>query len=537
MGYQMISDMFQSVLGLDISNLSANTPLTMSDAKTGDKSDYNKIIGLPPQIYYSNGIAKEMIANKILQSMLVMDVTPAIPKFAGFQGDTGLNLYTVDTASGTERYLELFSKFPDRMRLTESDVPIKIAASLDTPVEETWSTQFGDSMIEMGLNAFLGSSLMGEGRFITGQNSGSGMVGEISKGLAQGVSDEMGNSKPGNFLGNMVGLGGKAMSENMAKVEKTIHGPSNSARKGAFQMMIGSQMDFPKVWKGSSFEPSYSFKIQFINPYPNDDVSYIKYIINPISKLLGFMCPISDSNWTFSFPIMCKVECPGLFTLDGAYVQNLSLIKGGDNNDLTYFQRPNAVTAQITFGSIYSTMVAKIAGESKEDRPTMIGYLNTLRGFTTFPWDIYTEDDMYKKYFNNVMQESLNQQLLDKSSPNPQTQQTPANDSRVPIVYSEAMSDPYLNPNGVPSDKLKSYKTDFDNFSSTNNRQPNVQDRIALQIKNEINPQNAETMNWFQQNYNSFDDTTKNILGPNYFEKDFQEDPTSYTPVENSVIL
>lgn len=497
-----ISDLLMSILGGSggLENL-RNIPLTVSAPSKGNKLEINEIIGLPPQVYNSSGIAKPHLITKILQSTLVIDIIPALPKFSGITADTGLNLYTVDAGMGIEAYNKLFNGLP----VKPGQFPIKLAVSFESPISESWETSFEDGMLEQIVNS-ASMDAMGEGRFITGQHSGSGMMRELGRGLGSNAADMGGNTKGGNFIGNLIGGLGDLASGVTKSLEKSTG--SNAAVAGGGQMLLGSKTDFPSIWKSSSWNPSYNFKCVLINPFPNDDASYIKYIVEPLAKLLAFMCPISDSAWTFSFPLMCKVFSPGLFGLEAAYIKSITVTKGGPNNDISFYQRPNVVELDISFDSVYNTMIARNSTNANEDRPTLDRYLNDLRGVTEFPKD----EDMrsYGDALNYYIQNALDQEMYERSggiiSPRNNIESP-----RVPIPYAEAFSDPILNPETISQETYSTYMYKLNEFQSGAGRNITVQDRIALQLASGV-PVSPDAIEWFEANFENFDDTTKNIL-------------------------
>src|SRR5690606_21704654 len=96
----------------------------------------------------------------------------------------------------------------------------------------------------------------------------------------------------------------------------------------------------------------------------------------------------SDSKFTFFFPLLCKFRCPGIAGLDMAYISNMDIIKGGESNDICFWQRPNIVDIRFTISGLYSTMIAENSKESKSsdpNRPTLKSFLDIMKGYTKKP--------------------------------------------------------------------------------------------------------------------------------------------------------
>ena len=98
--------------------------------------------------------------------------------------------------------------------------------------------------------------------------------------------------------------------------------------------------------------------------------------------LLGI--PISTDSVTFSWPFIHRIYSPGIYDLDPAFISNITIIKGGDQQQISYKQRLGIVDIRIDFGSLFSTMLAT-KGDPR-NRPTLKRYLQGISG-----------EDSYKK--------------------------------------------------------------------------------------------------------------------------------------------
>ena len=190
----------------------------------------------------------------------------------------------------------------------------------------------------------------------------------------------------------------------------------NAALKGGGNLISGSKVDFRLIWNGSTFSPSYSFTVRLYNPYPQSYDAYKQTIIYPLARLLALMVPLSDSPHTYTFPLLCRVNCPGLFRIYAGYISSLDLIKGGENNDIAFNQLPGTVDIRITINELFSTMVAQkeedgFVDNADNQRPTLKKYILTMLGEAECE-PFYSDDtgtnDKFDQMFNSGQGQTAN---------------------------------------------------------------------------------------------------------------------------------
>jgi hypothetical protein len=140
----------------------------------------------------------------------------------------------------------------------------------------------------------------------------------------------------------------------------------------------GSRFDFPMIWTDSSFQPSYTMTVRLYNPDPASLEATKKYIIGPIAALLLLGLPLSDDNKgsTYNYPFLHKIKCPGIYFLNPCFISNISVIKGGDQQQIAYNQRLSIVDVRLDFGSLFSSMLA--SKYTNDKRPTLKSYLKVM---------------------------------------------------------------------------------------------------------------------------------------------------------------
>lgn len=478
------------------------------------KTNYEDIIGLPPLAYLGDDETTDRVMNRVLQSMIVLELYPGYPEYTGLNnGD--MNIFKIDTAKGEEKFKTILNESGAEALKT----PLKIAIQNDVSISESWSNDFGESRFEEMAN--IGSSLAREVRYITGQDSLTSAIGSLSN-SAIGAAAGAGMSDAITEM--MSGFNDKLMGAGHA-IEGKIG--SSSTGKGLLQLASGSRVDFPMVWQGCGFSPSYSFTVRLYNPYPKDDEAYYKFIIRPMANLLAFAIPMADSNFTMGFPIVCKVNCPGLFGLEAGYVSNIDIIKGGESNDISFKQRPGTVDVRLTLGSLYASMISKGEFNVVEDRPTIGSYINDMRGVVHINEEenvVTSRDDNGVIISSSPEASSLNvfsELVREGSSLVNNISGILDSPNRLALETMEAFADPVIN--GLTNitqtltplslARVNSYKQEILDLAA-NIRQLedlSLEDRVAMKIKHSI-PIPLELENWFWNNIDVFDDVTRTIV-------------------------
>jgi hypothetical protein len=143
------------------------------------------------------------------------------------------------------------------------------------------------------------------------------------------------------------------------------------------RLAAGARLDFPMVWKSAGFQPSYSLTIRLYNPNPRSIESTKKYIVGPIVALMLLGVPITQDGATYSWPYLHKIVSPGIFELNPGFISNITVIKGGDQQQISQQQHLAMADVRIDIGSLYSTMVAGKNTDART-RPTVRKYMDTM---------------------------------------------------------------------------------------------------------------------------------------------------------------
>jgi hypothetical protein len=522
---QRAEDPFSNFSIYDVIDL-IGTPTTISNIPEETKlfDEYDRIMGLPPvhEIIHRGDYAYEQTLNRILQKSLVITLEPVSAQIGAIGEDTGLNLFTVQkyrrmvsNSSGGSTDAGVASLFPKGIPgLKPIGDIFKFAVQAENSFNESWNHDFGESMFENATN--VGSSIGSELKQITGATD---IFGAFSSLGTAGMT----------ALRQIPGLSGLLPEESTTPAQPQQQPqqpvqPPNNLMKGVMNIASGSKVDFPMIWRGSSFQPNYSFTVKLWNPYPSSLPHYIKYILNPLYHLLLFMCPLSDSNFTYSYPVLCRMKCPGMGAIDAGFISNLDVVKGGDNNDISFKQRPGTVEVRFSIQSLYSTMIIRGEQDPLEDRPTLDKYMRDLLG-ETIPPEFYDQTQVilnttYSR--SNALLATAKQTAQKSTKVGTSTNQIELDE----LEFLDAKSDPLLNYQFTDEtlltdsniSSIAKYKTDLEDHLQLRSEDYNaeiyqlsLQDRVAIKIKNGV-PLDSKLVNWFWNNTDKFDSTTLNVI-------------------------
>ena len=325
------------------------------------------IIGMPPEKMTDdtvNGRTQTVMEN----SMPIARIYPGEPSFT-----EGLNIFTRRPAfrGGTSKnlsYLSLLNshkydlKQPNYTSSTTEGC-IVVAYLADSFPTDSFTNEYGENFLKSFTN------IVSEGVSSVMQITGSRDIGDFERTLLKRLQE-------GGVIAQQAGKGIGAASDFISNISDHLFSARSNAIKSS--LLAGGRLDFPMIWKGSSFQPSYTMTIRLYNPYPGDPESTNKYIAAPIAALLLLGTPISKDNVTYNYPFIHKIVSPGIYDIDPAFISNITIIKGGDQHQIAYNQNLGIVDVRIDFGSLYSSL---LTSHSKNLlRPTLSSYIESMVG-------------------------------------------------------------------------------------------------------------------------------------------------------------
>jgi len=319
-----------------------------------ETTSLSPVIGL----HDSPGGGHMPITERLLyNSTLMMTIQPCKPNF-----EEGMNLFRLEEDWQEYReFLEIHGVTPNPEH--ESIKGIKIAAMVDSLPTDTFTNEYGEHFLNKITD--VAGSAFGEAAQMMGKTTGTGAGKEFGKNV-------------GGPIGSLI----TGSSEWIEDFIKNL-GSGSGALKGmadiANQLLAGARVDFPMVWKNSSYSSSYSFNIRLYNPNPKDLKATKQYIVNPLIALLTLALPrtkLDSDTSVYRWPFFCKVDCKGLFSIQSGAITNVTIQKGGEAGLIAYNQRPGMVDVKIDMINLFSTMIDTQWGA--DVRPTLSNYVWSL---------------------------------------------------------------------------------------------------------------------------------------------------------------
>jgi len=335
---------------------------------------FGGIFGLPPQTHVSDTM--------IINSMPVMEIMPGEPYF-----ESGLTLFRVDDAWDT------YTKILGNLGYTLSQQPLKLAYIADNFPTDSFTNEYGETFLQSLTDVASGG--MQQLAQMTGARSG------IQGGINLGTSLETTGKDIGGMVGGVlegVGGGARAAFEGLDKLKNSLGNQSEFMQKSLStldELVAGARVDFPQIWKNSGYTPSYTATIRLYNPSPGNPVSTQHHIIGPLAAILCLAIPRSTDGKTFNWPFFHRIKSKGIYGLDPAVITNVTVVKGGDQQQVSFNKKLAMVDVRIDITSLYGTMVLdEKTADMNSTRPTVAKYLASLEEGDAKGDGYYTRNQM-----------------------------------------------------------------------------------------------------------------------------------------------
>ncbi len=336
-------------------------------------------IGLPPMGPYTDraAVLGSPTYDPRVLGLPVAEITPCVPNFT--QGanmfraeplwDRGAKSQESEGENATPPYLELLR---DHGFWTLGN-NLKLAYIADSFPTDTFNNEYGESILER----FTGtaSQTIADVSQIMGARDLRGGLAALEK-----ITRSYKDSTLMDIISGGLGAAGNVLDKMKSGVQGLPGGGMLTQLGGyASKILSGARLDFPDLWKESTFKPSYTMTVRLYNPNPGSVEDTNKYIMGPLTAILLLACPISRDGVTYNWPYIHKIRCRGIYNLQTAFISAVTVIKGGDQHQIGYNQRLGMVDIRIDFGSLFGSMIS-ISGDKAEsnDRPTVRNYISEL---------------------------------------------------------------------------------------------------------------------------------------------------------------
>jgi len=323
------------------------------------------VLGMPPSLPNGDSKGTQGRTNTVMRnSMPIARIYPGIPSFQrGLDLFQRVRAFKEGDVGGGLAYHPILQEHGFTLSDEVHRGFLEIAYLADSFPTDSFTNEYGENFLQKF------TDVASEGAASISQMFGGRRATDVVTGatralLGEGAGDVLENvgGRFSNFI-QALPLGG------------TIGGAGALVNR----LLAGSRIDFPMVWKTSGFQPSYTMTIRLYNPNPSNVESTRKYIAGPIAALMLLGIPLSEDGATYSWPFIHRIYSPGIFDLDPAFISNITVIKGGDQQQIGYTQQLGMVDVRIDFGSLFSTILAG-RGNIGKTRPTLEKYIDSLLG-------------------------------------------------------------------------------------------------------------------------------------------------------------
>lgn len=330
-----------------------------------DPNEFGGAFGLPPSSHLSKDIQAAAYPR--------VYITPANSKGSG-QFDT----FQMDVTEGRQIYEKALAGYGIHLNFHSGQIPFAFLpeASLTDTLTNDYGETFLQKMTDMAGEGF------GQMSQMLGAKNASQMLTKSAKAL-EGVQKDMGGGVASQILG--AGIGGLNQFAGILDRSELMHGKVGQIIN---KIVANHRFDFPMIWRNSAFTQNQTLTFRFYNPRPGSDSAFKKYILGPLALLLLLAVPRSDTEYGYNWPLFMRVYAPGFFHLKAAGISNMTIVKGGDQNQVSLAgPRISTVDVRVEFIGLYNTMVddSEASGENLlPDKPNITTYLEGLSNESSF---------------------------------------------------------------------------------------------------------------------------------------------------------
>jgi hypothetical protein len=234
----------------------------------------------------------------------------------------------------------------DIQSVQSSDDALIIAASQQPPVvadDENYAQNFLTSFEGTLYDASLYVGFRVE-KGVDTSESFSNETGESS--IAQQVNQKAQQARDAKFSvagGNIDGSSG-FLSSAISAIGGILSGAADAIGGVSIDNVLAGagNLDFPDVWKSSSFSKSYHFNMSLRSPY-GDSYSILQNLYIPLSLLLGGALPRGIGAAAYTSPFVCRAYCKGMFAVPLGMITSMTIKRGADQFGWTTSKLPTCI--------------------------------------------------------------------------------------------------------------------------------------------------------------------------------------------------
>jgi len=136
-------------------------------------------------------------------------------------------------------------------------------------------------------------------------------------------------------------------------------GPNSNISKlvsSATHILAGSNVIFPDMWGDSSYSKSYSFSLNLISPYGDNESIFLNIIV-PMMFMIALSAPRQTGPNTYGSPFLVKAFAKGWFSCEMGIIDNIRIEKGGDGTAWNIYGFPTEVKISMSIRDLYTNLM------------------------------------------------------------------------------------------------------------------------------------------------------------------------------------
>lgn len=166
----------------------------------------------------------------------------------------------------------------------------------------------------------------------------------------------------------------------------------------------GGRMYFPEIWTDSSFSRTISLDFNLFSPY-GDKLSKFESVIIPLMALIALSFPRGVSNVGYTNPFYLRVFSRGMFQINIAMVESISITRGEIADGRTPDGIPRSMKVAISLKDMVPNIMvnvdAGIFSLLKRHNDGMRQYMMTLGGLDIADQDSLSE--RFNRFFTKIL--------------------------------------------------------------------------------------------------------------------------------------
>ena len=267
---------------------------TTNKSESKEKTIIDYVIGLPPG-HLDDDVTGGRSQTVMENSMPLVKIYPGVPGFT--KGMSIFNRKPAFRVEGDNKKALSYSNMLDAHGFvlnqpggisSGNEGCIVIAYQADSFPTDSFTNDYGENFLQGMTN--VASEAAASLAQMRGARSASEVVGQAVGAIKK--------------QGGLVGKGGEfvegAGNTASALIQKILPASAMGGINVVNTLMAGGRIDFPMVWKASTFQPSYTMTVRLYNPNPSSKKATNKYIAGPIAALMLLGIPISSDGFTYN---------------------------------------------------------------------------------------------------------------------------------------------------------------------------------------------------------------------------------------------